>query len=166
MARMRATAESNAPFTYLWLMALPALDPARRVWAPELGGGHGPVTRLKILLVEDDHAIAEMYRMQLARDGYLVEHAVDAASALERLREDPPHLVLLDILLPGPDGFSVLEGMQDQPQIPVVILSNYGDSAMVERGKQLGARDYVVKSRVTPRDVSRAIPGWISHQGR
>ncbi len=150
---------------YRWLMALPPLQSVSRAYAPERGGAEGQRRQLSILLVEDDAAIADMYRLQLSRDGYRVEIAGDAGAALERIRKSPPDLVLLDILLPGPDGFSVLESMGAGQRPPVVILSNYGDGAMMERGRRLGALDYIVKSRITPADLSRSVPRWIERQG-
>jgi DNA-binding response OmpR family regulator len=116
-----------------------------------------------VLIVEDDAAIAEMYRVQLEADGYHVEIAGSASAALTVVDRCRPDLVLLDILLPGQDGFAVLEHLRQAvgAALPVVILSNYGEPAMVDRGLSLGALAYLVKSRITPDQVSRAIPTWL-----
>ena len=107
-----------------------------------------------ILLVEDDRLMADMYRFQLEREGYQVEVAFDGKQGLDVIRTGRPDLVLLDVRLPIIEGFEVLEHLQADPQavrrIPVVILSNYGDSRMISRGLELGARDYLVKSATTP----------------
>ena len=107
-----------------------------------------------ILLVEDDRLMADMYRFQLEREGYRVEVAFDGKQGLDAIRTGRPDLVLLDVRLPIMEGFEVLEHLQADPQavrrIPVVILSNYGDSRMISRGLELGARDYLVKSATTP----------------
>jgi len=116
--------------------------------------------RVEVLIVEDDAAIAEMYRMQLEADGYCVEVAGSASAALTSVDRCLPDLVLLNILLPGQDEFAVLEHLRQAVGAapPVVILSNYSEPAMVDRGLSLGALDYFVKSRVTPDQVSRSIP--------
>ena len=151
-----------------WLLSLPlvAEPPAPR--SAETGGFQGGRTRpVRVLLVEDDDAIAQMYRLQLRLDGYEVEVAHRADDALAQVAADPPHLVLLDILLPGRDGLDILAEVKERwPDLAVVILSNYGEPDLVERGRTLGARDYVVKSRTTPHDVSRAIPRWLDAPGR
>jgi DNA-binding response OmpR family regulator len=116
-----------------------------------------------VLIVEDDPAIADMYRIQLEADGYQVRVVTTAADAMSSIDGCQPDLVLLDILLPGRDGFAVLEHLRHGADAapPVVILSNYGEPAMVDRGMSLGALDYFVKSRVTPDMVSRSIPEWL-----
>ena len=123
-----------------------------------------PLTPLKneergptLLMIEDDRAIAEMYRHQLALDGFNVALAFDGEEGLTLASQVEPDLVLLDVRLPGIQGFGVLERLRSDPRlsaIPVVLLSNYGDPRMVERGLQLGARDYLIKSRTTPMELS------------
>lgn len=123
--------------------------------------------RAQVLIVEDDAAIAEMYRIQLEVDGYRVRVAGTADDAFAAIGSCRPDLVLLDVLLPGCDGFALLEQLRDAANVtpPVVILSNYGEPAMVDRGLALGALDYFVKSRVTPDLVSRFIPDWLRRSG-
>jgi two-component system, OmpR family, response regulator len=114
-------------------------------------------------MIEDDQAIAEMYRVQFEHDGYRVSIATTGEVAVAALTDDPPDLVLLDLLLPDRSGFEVLatlnERLPNHP--PVVILSNYGEPSMIDRGRSLGAVEYLVKSRVTPADISRQIPTWV-----
>ena len=130
------------------------------------GEGHlsnlvGPVS---VLLVEDDLAIAEMYRMQLEADGYRVTIAPTGEEAWAEIQRGRHQLVLLDIRLPGMDGFGVMNQMRSQSPrpLPVVFLTNYGDPKMMEAGLRLGAVDYIVKSRITPAELSKSIPGWLS----
>lgn len=114
-------------------------------------------------MIEDDPAIAEMYRLQLEHDGYVVSVATTGEIAESSVAADAPDVVLLDLLLPDRSGFEVLaslnEGLPNHP--PVVILSNYGEPSMIDRGRSLGAIEYLVKSRVTPADISRQIPMWV-----
>lgn len=115
------------------------------------------------MMIEDDPAIAEMYRLQLEHDGYVVSVATTGEIAESSVAADAPDVVLLDLLLPDRSGFEVLaslnEGLPNHP--PVVILSNYGEPSMIDRGRSLGAIEYLVKSRVTPADISRQIPMWV-----
>jgi CheY-like chemotaxis protein len=159
---MPSTAEVRNPPQLAWLLALPVVATAHRVSVAE-HRFDAAAPRTRILLVEDDPAIAAMYRLQLVNDGYAVEIVGSAEAAVARISRGEADLVLLDILLPGADGFSVLE-MSGGRHGPVVILSNYGEPEMIKRGRELGALDYVVKSRVTPRDISRAIPGWLAER--
>jgi CheY-like chemotaxis protein len=120
----------------------------------------GPI---RVLLVEDDPTIAEMYRVQLDYDGYTVTVVPTGDAAISAMEAAKPDIVLLDLLLPDRSGLEVMvqinQSFPDHP--PVVILSNYGEPTMIERGLALGAVEYLVKSRVTPDSVSRAIPRWI-----
>lgn len=118
-------------------------------------------------MVEDDVSIADMYRVQLEHDGYRVTVATTAELALTSLSEDAPDIVLLDLLLPDRSGFEMLAALNERFPLhpPVVILSNYGEPSMIDRGRSLGAVEYLVKSRVTPSEISSQIPIWIA-QGR
>lgn len=116
-----------------------------------------------MLLIEDDTTIADMYRVQLEYDGYRVTIATTAGAAMTDMEAARPDIILLDLLLPDRSGLDVMaqlkQSFPDHP--PVVILSNYGEPTMIERGLALGAVEYLVKSRVTPESVSRSIPGWV-----
>ncbi|HKW06976.1 MAG TPA: response regulator [Candidatus Dormibacteraeota bacterium] len=133
--------------------------------APERRLAARPTPATHILMIEDDPAIAEMYRVQFEHDGYRVTIATTGEVAVNALTGDSPDVVLLDLLLPDRSGFEVLaslnERLPDHP--PVVILSNYGEPSMIDRGRSLGAIEYLVKSRVTPADISRQIPQWVDH---
>ena len=122
---------------------------------------------LRVLMIEDDPSIAEMYRLQLEHDGYRVSIATTGEVAVTTVSDDTPDLVLLDLLLPDRSGFEVLATLNERlpGHPPVVILSNYGEPSMIDRGRSLGAIEYLVKSRVTPADISRQIPIWVA-QGR
>lgn len=132
---------------------------------PEVGwrlstGDEGP----DILMIEDDRAIADMYTLQLRADGFHVRVAPDGRTGLASLRERAPALVLLDLRLPQQDGFEVLRELRSDPVLSalrVVILSNYGDAAVIARGLAMGASDYLVKSQTTPSDLSARVRGWL-----
>ena len=118
----------------------------------------------RIALIEDDLAIATMYRLQLEADGYVVAHAADGATGLHLLQETPPDLVLLDIRLPQVPGLDILRWISADPRlaaIPVLILSNYGEPSMIREGLQLGAREYLVKSQTTPAQLSEKVGAYL-----
>ena len=111
----------------------------------------------KILLVEDDPLMIRMYQRKLASDGYDVGMAVNGEDGLVKLRSFRPDLVLLDIMMPKLNGLQVLERMKADPtisSIPVIILTNLGGSQEdIERGLELGAVAYLVKSAYRPDEV-------------
>lgn len=109
-----------------------------------------------ILLIEDDPFLAEIYVTRLEAERFAVTHARDGDEGLAKTKELRPDLVLLDLVLPGRDGFSVLEELKKDAAtrtIPVIILSNLGEEDDIERGKKLGASDYIVKAHFTPSEV-------------
>jgi CheY-like chemotaxis protein len=117
-----------------------------------------------VLFVEDDEAVAEMYKLKLELDGYSVEVAADGETAVEMATQSPPDLIFLDIRLPHMDGFQVLEELRAEERtrfVPVVVLSNYGEDELVERGFRLGALEYLIKSQTTPATVSGGVPTWV-----
>jgi CheY-like chemotaxis protein len=114
------------------------------------------MTKKNILIVEDDSFIAVAYKEGLEREGYAVEIAEDGESALLMMKKTAPDLVLLDLIMPVMDGFEVLRLMKEDEllqTIPVVILSNLGQETDIEKGKSLGAEDYLVKADHTLDDV-------------
>jgi DNA-binding response OmpR family regulator len=117
-----------------------------------------------VLFIEDDAAVAEMYRLKLELDGYTVTIAPDGEQGLKLARESHPDIIFLDIRLPKMDGFAVLEALRADDALkhaPVIILSNYGEAELVDRGLKLGALDYLIKAETTPSTLSRGVGKWI-----
>jgi DNA-binding response OmpR family regulator len=111
------------------------------------------VGTLHILLVEDDPMVSDMYKLKLEMEGYRVTVASDGEEGLRIARERKPQLIFLDVRLPKLDGMSVLEALRGDDHtrhIPVLILTNYGEPPLIERGLRLGAREYLLKSETTP----------------
>jgi CheY-like chemotaxis protein len=133
-------------------------------------GDRGPKARqvVHVLLIEDDSAIGDMYRIQLEYDGFRVTVATTGENGFAAMASTQPDIVLLDLLLPDRSGLEIMADIKERfPQHPpVVILSNYGEPTMIDRGMSLGALEYLVKSRVTPATVSHSIPGWIEQARR
>lgn len=115
---------------------------------------------IKVLLIEDDIAAAEMYRLRLVSDGYTVVVAEDGEQGLEMAGSELPDFIYLDIRLPRIDGFEVLERLRANPEtagIPVIILSNFGEPEFRDRGLKLGALEFLVKSDTTPSRLSETV---------
>lgn len=99
---------------------------------------------IRILIVEDDENIAKMIEAVLSIGGYEGIVCNDGEQALRRLLTESYDLALLDVMLPGLDGFEILEGLQGR-DIPVIFLTARQDVADKVRGLRLGAEDYIVK---------------------
>jgi CheY-like chemotaxis protein len=119
---------------------------------PDTGGGPGGGRREEsaplVLLVDDERAIRTICRVNLEGDGLAVTEATDGAEALEAVRRARPSVVLLDVMMPGVDGWSVAEQLaadDETRQIPVVFLSARAADEDHLRAQELGAVGYVVK---------------------
>ncbi|GMA27973.1 DNA-binding response regulator [Arenivirga flava] len=99
----------------------------------------------RILVVDDDPALAEMIGIVLRGEGFDPSFCADGALALDAFRSVVPDLVLLDLMLPGLDGIQVCEAIRSESGTPVIMLTAKGDTADVVRGLESGADDYVVK---------------------
>lgn len=114
----------------------------------------------KILIVEDDKFLRELISRKLQREGFEISEAVDGEEGERKIKEEKPDLVLLDLILPGMDGFEVLSRVKQDPEvahIPVIILSNLGQKEEIEKGLKLGAIDYLVKAHFTPAEIIEKI---------
>ncbi|MFH0819045.1 MAG: response regulator [Patescibacteria group bacterium] len=114
--------------------------------------------KTKVLIVEDDKFLAELISTKLDKEGFDIVLANDGESGVSKTREELPEIILLDIMLPGMDGFEVLENLKKDlsekvRKIPVIILSNFGQEEKVERGLALGAVDYLVKANFTTSEI-------------
>jgi len=110
----------------------------------------------KILVIEDDPFLANLLKLRLEKDKFEVIQAKDGEEALKKLKEIEPDLILLDLILPKKSGFEFLEDISLNPSLrnkPVIILSNLGQTADIQRGKQLGAVEYFVKAKISIDDL-------------
>jgi CheY-like chemotaxis protein len=117
-----------------------------------------------VLFVEDDPAVAQMYKLKLELDGYQVQVAGDGEIALEMARTSLPDIIFLDLRLPKLSGLEVLEALRADPHlqaVPVVILSSYSEKELVERGAKLGALDHLIKSKTTPAMLEAGMERWL-----
>jgi len=113
-----------------------------------------------ILIIEDDKFLRELIIQKLLKEDFEVSEAIDGEEGIKKIKEEKPDLILLDLILPGIDGFEVLSRMKEDPalvSIPVIILSNLGQKEDVERGLKLGAVDYLIKAHFTPGEIIEKI---------
>lgn len=115
----------------------------------------------KILIVDDDPFILEMYMMKFKEEGFGVETVTDGKNGLKKCKEYDPDLVLLDIVMPGLDGFEVLKEIkkENQHRPQVVLLTNLGQKEDIDKGMGLGANDYIIKAHFTPSEVVAKVRG-------
>lgn len=110
----------------------------------------------KILLVEDDQALAEVYKTRLELEGFDVQHVANGEDALSAATKYKPDLILLDAMMPKINGFDVLDILRQTPataNVRVIMLTALSQAKDKERAEQLGADDYLVKSQVVISDV-------------
>jgi len=126
--------------------------------------GQGPAHALRprrILFIEDDRFIADMYRLVLEAGGWTVDVAHDGESGVGQALADPPALILLDLLLPRMDGFEVLRRLRSNAStqdIPVLVVSNAsGLGGREEEARNLGIVDWMVKANTTPATLVRRV---------
>lgn len=101
--------------------------------------------KTKILVVDDDNNIAELISLYLMKECYETEIAPDGETAVARVAEFKPDLVLLDIMLPGIDGYEVVRRVRKTSEVPIIMLSAKGETFDKVLGLELGADDYMVK---------------------
>ncbi len=99
----------------------------------------------RIMVVDDDPNIAQLIRLYLESEGYRVEHYLDGVSCVESFKSNPPNLVILDIMLPGMDGWDVCKEIRKESDVPIIMLTAKGETFDKVLGLELGADDYIVK---------------------
>lgn len=106
----------------------------------------------RVLVAEDEQRISQLLKMYLEREAFVVEVADNGDEALEKAIQDSFDIIILDILMPGRDGFSVLEEIRKTKDTPVIMLSAKGEASDLKRGEELGASEYIMKP-FSPKDV-------------
>ncbi|GAB6933797.1 response regulator YycF [Calditerricola satsumensis] len=101
--------------------------------------------RGRILVVDDERPIAEILKFSLEKEGYDVLLAFDGEEAVEKARRDKPDLILLDIMLPKQDGFSVCRAIRQESDVPIIMITARDSELDIVLGLELGADDYVTK---------------------
>jgi len=115
---------------------------------------------MKILVVEDDPSLLDLYRLKLREEGYTVVTATNGREGVEAALVSKPELILLDILMPEVDGYAALKKLKSDERtkkIPVIIFSNLSQSWEIEKGLKLGADDFVIKTSLTPAQLAEKV---------
>jgi CheY-like chemotaxis protein len=110
----------------------------------------------KILLVEDDPFLIDLYTTKLEQEGFSVEVSNDGEDCFRRIKENIPDLVLLDIVLPNVDGWEILQKIRNDEKfkdLKIVILSNLNQKEEIEKGLKFNVEKYLVKAHYTPTEV-------------
>lgn len=118
------------------------------------------MTKKKVLIVEDDNFVAEVYSTKLLEMGHEVRIAQNGEDGLKMIGEEKPDLILLDIIMPVMGGIEMLEEIKKKSewnQIPVILLTNVGEKESVQKVRSLGVQDYLIKSHFTPAEVIEKI---------
>jgi two-component system alkaline phosphatase synthesis response regulator PhoP len=118
----------------------------------------------KILIIEDEKVLAEMYKEKFEKEGFKVHLAFTSNEGLNLAKKEKPDLILLDILLPGEDGISFLKWLKNEPEIssiPVVIISNYDDPKAKKEAFELGVKEYLLKTDYTPQQLVEKIKKYL-----
>jgi len=118
----------------------------------------------KILVAEDDTFLASAYRVKLTKAGFAVTIARDGAEAMEAVKKEIPDCLLLDLVMPVKDGFTVLEELKKDEKtkhIPIIVASNLGQKEDTDRAMALGATAFVVKSNLSLDELIAKINSFI-----
>jgi len=110
----------------------------------------------KILIIEDEEILLNLLQKKLTNEGYDISIARDGEEGLLKMKEIKPNLILLDIVMPKLGGFEVMEKMlkdEKLKDIPVIIISNSGQPVEIERAKELGVKDWLIKTEFDPQEV-------------
>ena len=119
---------------------------------------HAPMAEKKdkILIIEDDQFLQKIYGNKLRAEGFEVVQAIEGKEGLHEVTQEKPDLVILDLILPGKNGFEILAEIKSKSETrstPVLILSNLGQDKDVKRGMEMGAVDYFVKTEIKLSEV-------------
>lgn len=115
---------------------------------------------VKILLVDADQSLLKIHKLKLRLDGYQVVTGRDGKEGLEKIESEKPKLIVLDLQMPNVDGFEMLGELNKNTQlrkIPRIVLSDFDQPAIIENCLSLGVVEYLIKSQVTPEEVSSVV---------
>ena len=123
-----------------------------------------PPAAAAVLIVDDDVVVCEIYRLSLERAGYGVHAAADGVAGLQMVSSANPDFIFLDIRMPKMDGIELLRRLVADPatrEIPVVMMSNYDEPALINESLGLGAKEYLIKAGTDPRNLPAVVSRWV-----
>lgn len=126
------------------------------------------MNRKKILIIEDDVYIKDVYEEILKENGFEVETAIDGEEGLVKIQEGGYSLILLDIMMPKMDGVELLKILKERPAIesngPIVLLTNLAHDPVITQGLELGAKHYLIKSDLNPDQLVENVKEFVKEQ--
>jgi DNA-binding response OmpR family regulator len=114
------------------------------------------VSTKKVMIIEDDRFLSSLMKARLEKEGFTILQAFDGEEAMQDLKNDLPSLIILDLIMPKVTGFEVLQMISITPQldkVPVVILTNLAQDSDIQKARELGAKEYFVKVKVSIDDL-------------
>lgn len=124
-----------------------------------------PPKSTKVLIIDDDPFILDMYVLKFKERGFEVVTATNGKQGLTKINDEKPNIILLDVVMPTMDGFDVLQEIKKTGKagMKIILLTNLGQKEDVERGISLGADDYVIKAHFTPSEVVNKVIGVVGN---
>lgn len=119
----------------------------------------------KILLVEDDSLIVKIYSTRLKADGFEVVSADNGEDGLAIATKEIPDFILLDVMMPKMDGFNVLQQLRANPALantPIIVYSNLAQESEMQKAKDLGATEFIVKANISPTELVGKIKSYLN----
>jgi DNA-binding response OmpR family regulator len=119
----------------------------------------------KILIVEDDSLIVKIYSTRLKADGFTVVSADNGEDGLAMAVKEIPDFILLDVMMPKMDGFNVLGQLRANPalsKVPIIVYSNLAQESEMQKAKDLGATEFIVKANISPTELVGKIKSYLN----
>jgi len=119
----------------------------------------------KILIVEDDSLIVKIYSTRLKADGFTVVSADNGEDGLALAIKEIPDFILLDVMMPKMDGFNVLQQLRANPalgKVPIIVYSNLAQESEMQKAKDLGATEFIVKANISPTELVGKIKSYLN----
>lgn len=123
--------------------------------------------QIKVLIIEDNDVISRLWQITLEAEGFKVDVAVTGAEGVEKAEAGAPSIILLDLIMPDMHGFEIFERLKlnSTTSIPVVILSNLSAGEEIQKARELGAADFIIKSTILPEQLVGKIRRILSQKG-
>jgi len=119
--------------------------------------------KTKILIIEDEKVLSDVLQSKITKEGFDVIAAGDGEDGYNKIKSEKPDLILLDIVMPKMNGYEVMEKMkEDKNNTPVIVISNSGQPVEIEKLKQLGVVDYLIKTKFDPSEVIEKMKKYLS----
>ncbi|MDO8523499.1 MAG: response regulator [bacterium] len=127
------------------------------------------MAKTKVLIVDDDEFLLEMYAMKFVESGYEVDTAKNGEDAVKKAKTNSPDVILMDVVMPKMDGFDLLRNLKKENAAPnaiTLVLTNLGQKEDVDKGMKSGATDYIIKAHFTPSEVVKRVESLLAKKNK